>query len=169
MGLTLHHLYIGSFLWFIVCVFTANVDHDLFLKQIHLQELGIQIQHMHEKLYEHCPNDFQTPNSASIIGRRRSVDTSLDLKIELAEKTLDYLILKFGNCTDTTTVITLQTTTEKSKPTTTTGRTIHPTTTPVRGTTTYHFHTTTQQCKLIKRLLIVASENVDCLAFFLFI
>ena len=110
MGLILHHLFIGAFSWFIAYVFTTNMDHNLFLKQIHYQELGIQIQHMHEKLYEHCPNDFQTPNSASIIGRRRFVDTSLDLKIELAEKTLDYLILKFSNCTGTNM---LQTTTRR--------------------------------------------------------
>ena len=144
MGFLLQYLLIGAFSWFIVYVLTANVDHNLFLKQIHLQELGIQIQHMHEKLYEHCPNDFQTPNSASIIGRRRSVDTSLDLKIELAEKTLDYLILKFGNCTGTTTVMMLQTTIETSTQTRSTES--HPTSSHV-ATTTNPIYTTTHRCK----------------------
>ena len=88
-------------------VVTANDDHDLFEKQAHFYELGIQIQRMHVKLFSNCPDVFQTPDSASmaIIGRRRSIESSLDLKIELAEETLEKLILKFGNCTKTTPVI----------------------------------------------------------------
>ena len=81
--------------------FTSNADQDTFLKKIHLHELGIQIQHIHGKLYEQCPNLFQTPDSVSsaIIGRRRSQDAALDLKIELAEKTLADLIQTLVNCT----------------------------------------------------------------------
>ena len=84
--------------------FTSNADQDTFLKKIHLHELGIQIQHMHGKLYEKCPNLFQTPDSVSsaIIGRRRSLDAALDLKIELAEKTLADLIQTLVNCTSST-------------------------------------------------------------------
>ena len=158
MGLLLQNLLISAFSWFIVYVLTANVDHNLFLEQIHLQELGIQIQHMHEKLYEHCPNDFQTPNSASIIGRRLSVDTSLDLKIELAEKTLEYVIQAYDKCTSTSTVMTLLTSTETRNPTTSTESTLHPTSALVQATTTYPKYTTTNRCKLLKRLLS------DCLA-----
>ena len=92
----------SSLFYFIAFVFTSSLNHDEFLKQAHFHELGIQIQHMHEKLFEQCQDVFQTPDSVSeaIIGRRRSVDAaSLDLKIELAEKTLEDLILKFGKCT----------------------------------------------------------------------
>ena len=72
---------------------------------------------MHKKLHTYCPNVFQTPDGAleAIIGRRRSLDTSIDLKIELAEKTLEQLVLKFDNCTGTTTVMT---STDISKPST---------------------------------------------------
>ena len=161
MGLLLQYLLIGAFSWFIVYVLTANVDHNVFLKQIHLQELEIQIQHMHEKLYEHCPNGFRTPNSASIIGRRRSVDTSLDLKIELAEKTLEYVILAFDNCTSTFTVMTLRISTETRMPTTSTESILRPTSALVQATTTYSTYTTTNRCKLFKRLLS------DCLALFI--
>ena len=77
-----------------VYVLTSNVDHVMYLKKIRLHELGIQIQHMHGKLYEQCPRLFQTPDSVSsaIVGRRQSLDVALDLKIELAEKTLADLV-----------------------------------------------------------------------------
>ena len=95
------YLFIGALFYFIAFVCTFSLNHDEFLKQAHFHELGIQIQYMHEKLYEQCPDVFQTIHSTSgvIIGRRQSVDTSLDLEIELAEKTLEDLKLKFGNCT----------------------------------------------------------------------
>ena len=87
-----------------VYVLTSNVDHVTYQKKIHLHELGIQIQHMHGKLYEQCLKLFQTPDSVSsaIIGRRQSLDVALDLKIELAEKTLADLIQTFVNCTNIT-------------------------------------------------------------------
>ena len=98
------YLVTSALFYFIAFVFTFSLNHDEFLKQAHFHELGIQIQYMHEKLFEQCPDVFQTIYSASgvIIGRRQSVDTSLDLEIELAEKTLEDLKLKFGNCTTIT-------------------------------------------------------------------
>ena len=122
MAYPLMYLLIGLLSSFIVYVVRANGDHDLFMKQDHFYELGIQIQHMREKLYTNCPKVFQTPGTVAIIGRRRTVDTSLDLKIELAEKTLEKLILKFGNCTNTTpvmtsTVATILSTSSKPTPT----------------------------------------------------
>ena len=93
---------ISTLYYLTVNVLTSNVDHVKYLKNIHLHELGIQIQHMHRKLYEQCPKLFQTPDSISsaIIGRRQSLDVALDLKIELAEKTLADLIQTFVNCTN---------------------------------------------------------------------
>ena len=107
MTYPLMYLLIGMLSSCIVYAVRANGDHDLFMKQDHFYELGIQVQHMREKLYANCPKVFQTPDSSSvaIIGRRRTVDTTLDLKIELAEKTLETLILKYGNCTSTTQIM----------------------------------------------------------------
>ena len=99
----LHHL-ISLFYCLILYVDTSNVDHDTYLKQVHFHELGIQIQNMREKLYEQCPNHFQTQDSVSVpkIGRRQSQNIALDLKLELAENTLADLIQIFVNCTSTT-------------------------------------------------------------------
>ena len=94
--------FISSLYCLTVCVLTSHVDHDTYVKQVHLHDLGIQVQHMHEKMYEQCPKLFQTSDSASsaIIGRRQSLDAAaLDLKIELAEKALADLIQTFVNCT----------------------------------------------------------------------
>ena len=104
----------------IAYVVTGNDDHDLFLKEAQFHELGIQIRHMHEKLYANCPKIFHAPDSASvpIIGRRRSVDTTLNLKIELAEKTLEDLIVEYRNCTSTTAFMTPETSTETATQTT---------------------------------------------------
>ena len=113
MAYPLMYPLIGMLSSCIVYAVRANGNHDLFMKQDHFYELGIQIQHMREKLYANCPKVFQTPDrdSVAIIGRRRTVDTSLDLKIELAEKTLEKLILKYGNCTGTTQIMTSRETT----------------------------------------------------------
>ena len=140
-------LLIGLVSWCNVYVAKANDDHDLFEKQAHLYELDIQIQRMHEKLYTKCPNTFQTPDSAltAMIGRRRSVDAPLDLKIDLAEKTLEKLILKYGNCTSKDVVMTSQTSTETATHTTSTETTIKPTST--HSTTTHLLHTTTRRRK----------------------
>ena len=112
MAYPLMYLLIGMLSPCIMYAVRANGDHDLFMKQDHFYELGIQIQYMREKLYANCPKVFQTPDrdSVAIIGRRRTVDTSLDLKIELAEKTLEKLILKYGNCTGTTIMTSRKTT-----------------------------------------------------------
>ena len=114
---------------FVPYVFTASIDHDLFEKEAHLHEIGIQMQYMQDKLYANCPNVFQTPNSGSlaIIGRRRSIDSSLDQEIELAEKTLEDLISEFVNCTSSTPIMTLRTLTETRTPMTSTETTSHPT------------------------------------------
>ena len=143
------YLQISAFYFFILCVLASRMNHSLFLKQIHLKELGIQINHMHEKLYEHCPNYFQNPNIESIIGRRSSVDLSLDLKIELAEKTLEYLIQEFGNCTSSSSVTTLQASTKPHTPTTPNTIASQPTFT----STHTHPHTTTISCKLLNPYL----------------
>ena len=125
---------------FVAYVFTASIDHDLFEKEAHLHEIGIQIQYMQEKLYANCPNVFQTPNSGSLalIGRRRSIDSSLDLEIELAEKTLEDLISEFGNCTRSTPIMTLRSLTETRTPMTSTETTSHTTSTETARTS----HTT---------------------------
>ena len=139
------YLQISAFSCFILCVLVSSVDHSLFLKQIHLKELGIQINHMHEKLYEHCPNYFQNPNIDLIIGRRSTVYLSLDLKIELAGKTLEYLIQEFGNCTSSSSVTTPKASTKPHTPTTPNTITSQPTLT---STHTYP-HTTTISCELL--------------------
>ena len=119
-----------------VCVVTANADHDLFLKEARFHELGVQIHHLHEKLYVNCPYVFHAPDSASgpIIGRRSSVEETLDLQIELAEKILEDLILTYRNCTKAA-VMTLRTSTETHIPTAST------------RTTTKPLHTTTHPRK----------------------
>ena len=138
---------IGVFSWCTVYVAKGNGDHDVFEKQAHLYELDIQVQRMHEKLYAKCPNTFQTPDSAltAIIGRRRSVDAPLDLKIDLAEKTLEKLILKYGNCTSKDVVMTSQTSTETAAQKASTETTIKPTST--QSTTAHLLHTTTRRRK----------------------
>ena len=128
--------------------FTSNAEQDTFLKKIHLHELGIQIQHMHGKLYEQCRNLFQTPDSVSsaIIGRRRSLDAALDLKIELAEKTLADLIQTLVNCTSSIRPqMTTLTHTEKSTPASLTKESTLPTSTTTSTTTP--LYTTTNQRK----------------------
>ena len=134
----------------IVYTFAENSDHDDFLKQAHFHELGVQIQHMHEKLYQQCPHIFDGPDSASvaIIGRRRSADLSLDLKIELAEKTLTDLIQQYGNCTNDTQTITPHTmvTVETRRPKTALETTT--TTTTEQTTITDMLYTTTSRRKL---------------------
>ena len=89
-----------------------------------LHELEIQIDQMHEELHAKSPNVFQTPDSAStgpIFGRRRSVNTVLDLKFRLAKMTLEDLILQYANCSGAiptariSTMQHLQTTTPRSK------------------------------------------------------
>ena len=130
--------------------FTSNADQDTFLKKIHLHELGIQIQHMHGKLYEQCRNLFQTPDSVSsaIIGRRRSLDAALDLKIELAEKTLADLIQTLVNCTRSSSTrpqMTTLTHTEKSTSASLTKDSTLPTSTTTSTTTP--LYTTTNQLK----------------------
>ena len=131
--------------------FAENSDHDDFLKQAHFHELGVQIQHMHEKLYQQCPHIFDGPDSASaaIIGRRRTADLSLDLKIELAEKTLADLIQQYGNCTSNTqtTILHTMVTVETRRPKTTTVETTT-TTTAEQTTTTAMLYTTTSRRKL---------------------
>ena len=128
--------------------FTSNADQDTFLKKIHLHELGVQIQHMHGKLYEQCRNLFQTPDSVSsaIIGRRRSLDAALDLKIELAEKTLADLIQTLVNCTSSTRPqMTTLAHTEKSVSASLTKDSTLPTSTTTSTTTP--LYTTTNQRK----------------------
>ena len=99
----------------VVDITTANDDHDIFLKETKYHELGIQIRHMHEKLYAECPKVFHAIGSASvpIIGRRRNVETTIDLKIELAEKTLEDLIIEYQNCTSMTQKTTLRASTKR--------------------------------------------------------
>ena len=130
-----------------VYVLTSNVDHVTYLKKIRLHELGIQIQHLHGKLYEQCPKLFQTPDSVSsaIIGRRQSLDVAMDLKIELAEKTLADLIQTFVNCTNITRpqVTTLAHTEESTSAFLTEESTLP--TSP--STTTSSLHTTTMKRK----------------------
>ena len=155
------HFTLFAFSLCIVYTFAENSDHDDFLKQAHFHELGVQIQHMHEKLYQQCPHIFDGPDSASatIIGRRRSADLSLDLKIELAEKTLADLIQQYGNCTSNSqatiphTTVTVETrrpkTTVETATTTTAGQT----------TITNMLYTTTSRRKLFslkKRIIIYA-------------
>ena len=132
----------------VVCLVTGNDDHDLFLKEATFHELGIQIRQMHEKLYANCRQVFHTLDSAMvpIIGRRRSVDTTLDLKIELAEKTLEDLILEYQKCTSMIPNTTLRTATEMVTQTTLTETTIHPTS--AKLTTMKPLYTTIHQRKL---------------------
>ena len=83
-------------------VFTETVDRKLFQKQAHFYELGIQVV---RKMPARVSN---TSASTAIIGRRRSVDlsaSSLDLKIELSEETLEKLVVKLRNCTSTGSLI----------------------------------------------------------------
>ena len=126
------------------CVSTGNDDHDLFLKEANLHELGIQIRQMHEKLYANCRQIFHTLESTMvpIIGRRHSVETTLDLKIELAQKTLEDLILEYQKCTSMIPNTTLRTATEM----TLTETTIHPTSAQL--TTMKPSYTTKHQRKL---------------------
>ena len=131
----------------VVCLVTGNDDHDLFLKEATFHELGIQIRQMHEKLYANCRQVFHTLDSAMvpIIGRRRSVETTLDLKIELAEKTLEDLILEYRKCTSMIPNTTLRTATEMVTQTTLTETTIHPTS--AKLTTMKPLYTTKHQRK----------------------
>ena len=132
----------------VLFVVTGNDDHDLFLKEANLHELGIQIRQMHEKLYANCRQIFHTLDSTMvpIIGRRRSVETTLDLKIELAEKTLEDLILEYRKCTSMIPNTTLRTATEMVTQTTLTETTIHPTSAQL--TTMKPLYTTIHQRKL---------------------
>ena len=143
------HFLLFAFSLCIVYTFAENSVHDDFLKQAHFHELGVQIQHMHEKLYQQCPHIFDGPDSASgaIIGRRRSADLSLDLKIELAEKTLTDLIKQYGNCTSNSqaTIHHTTVTVETRRPKTTTETTT--TTTAEQTTTTAMLYTTTSRRK----------------------
>ena len=100
------HLPVVSFSGLVLCVVTSTVDIDLFLKQEHLHELGVQIQQMRKELYANCPNVFKGISSTDLIGRRSSLDTSLDLKIKLAKTTLDDLIMMYVNCSSTTPFVT---------------------------------------------------------------
>ena len=158
------YLYVrkASFYFVTVFVCSATLDHDSFLQQARLHELGIQISLMHEKLYETCPSVFHTPNSGSlpIIGRRRSSDKRMDLKIGLAEETLKDLILTYGNCSnvhvtpwttrifkDTTTLMVStehDTSSTKIKPFHSTTKPLPTTRTKTSLTTTQTFPTTTQ-------------------------
>ena len=133
----------------VVNIITANSDHDLFLKETQYHELEVQIRHMHEKLYEKCPKVFHALGSASvpIIGRRRSIEATLDLKIELAEKTLENLIMEYQNCTSTTTKTTAGAITEKRTIPTLTSTEIRTTRTSTKPTTN-PVVTTTNQRKL---------------------
>ena len=109
----------------VLCLVTGNDGHDLFLKEATFHELGIQIRQMHKKLYANCRQIFHSLDSTMvpIIGRRRFVETTLDLKIELAQKTLEDLILEYQNCTSMIPNTTSRTATEI----TLTETTIHPT------------------------------------------
>ena len=128
----------------VLCLVTGNDDHDLFLKEATFHELGIQIRQMHEKLYANCRQIFHSLDSTMvpIIGRRRSVETTLDLKIELAQKTLEDLILEYQNCTSMIPNTTSRTATEM----TLTETTIHPSSAQL--TTMKPLYTTVHQRKL---------------------
>ncbi|XP_013395866.1 fibropellin-1-like [Lingula anatina] len=83
-----------------------NTNHavGIFNKKYDLYQLTLQLEKMREKLFKDCPAFFSQPESAEkleqFFGKREVNPASLDMELELARHSLDYIKQEYLKCTE---------------------------------------------------------------------